>query len=226
VSDTRGFAATQPVNVAVGYCRVSTEQQLDGLSLAWQRSEVERAVTEREWALAGVLDEQASAKTRGPRPVLSSLLKRLDGGEFDVLVVAKLDRLARSMLDFYSLLERARKHGWSVVCLSPALDMTTSQGRMVAGMSMLFAEYEREIMGDRQRESIAARRRAGTYKPTPKQLGDDVEDRIAHLAAEGFGARRIARQLELEGYRPPRAARWQPSTVQVALRRLRASEAA
>jgi DNA invertase Pin-like site-specific DNA recombinase len=130
------------------------------------------------------------------------------------------------MLDFYSLLERARKHGWSVVCLSPALDMTTSQGRMVAGMSMLFAEYEREIMGDRQRESIAARRKAGTYKPTPKQLGDDVEDRIAHLAAEGFGARRIAHQLELEGYRPPRAARWQPSTVQVALRRLRASEAA
>jgi DNA invertase Pin-like site-specific DNA recombinase len=223
MSDARESTKTRPVNVnaavasrrlrAVGYARVSTEHQLDGFSLGWQEEQVRGAVDGHGWELVGVLTEQASGKSLRSRPVLRGLLEQLDAGEVDVLVVAKLDRLARSMLDFYSLLERAKRRDWAVVCLSPALDMTSPQGRMVAGMSMLFAEYEREIMGDRQRESIAARKAVGSYVPPPRLVTADAEERIAFLTSEGMGPRRIARQLELEGFEPPAGRRWYPTSV-------------
>lgn len=208
---------------AVGYCRVSTEQQLDGLSLGWQRETIGRAVADRGWLLASVVEEQASAKSLRGRPRLVGTLEALDAGVFDVLVVAKLDRLSRSTFDFYGLLDRARRRRWAVVCLSPDLDMTTSAGRAVAGMSMVFAEFERDIIGDRQRESVAARRAAGTYRPPAVQIESVVEERIRGLMDAGWGARRIARQLDAEGLRPPRAASWAASTVQWSMNRLRRS---
>lgn len=239
-SDTRKPATTRRKSVnpdallrreagvlrAVGYARVSTEYQVDRLSFDVQADQVGRAVVERGWSLADVVREQGSGGGVRRRRKLLTLLDALDAGEYDALVVARLDRLSRSALDFYELLARAHRNGWVVVCLAPRVDMSDPFGKAAAGVAMIFAELERDIISQRQKDSIAARKERGTYKPTPKQVSDEVEERIRHLASEGFGARRIARQLELEGFRPPRAAVWQPSTVQVALKRLRASEAA
>jgi DNA invertase Pin-like site-specific DNA recombinase len=235
-SDTRESARVRRMNAnsdaavrrasgtlrVVGYARVSTEYQVERLSFDWQADVIRDAACAHGWELVEVVREQGSGKSVRSRARLSGLLDRLDAGELDALVVAKLDRLSRSTLDFYALMDRARRQGWAIVSLNPVVDMTTPFGKAMAGMAAIFAELEREMIGQRQRESIAARRARGVYKEPPKLLSDDVDERIAHLMSEGFGARRIARQLELEGFRPPRASTWQPSTVQTAMRRLAA----
>jgi DNA invertase Pin-like site-specific DNA recombinase len=205
----------------VAYIRVSTEDQARGLSLESQRERVADAVAQRGWELAGVECDRASGKSTR-RPAFQRAVAALDAGEYDAMMFVRLDRLSRSIKDFCLLVERARTKGWAIVSLEPDVDMTSPFGRMFAQLMVVFAELERSLIGERQKESIAARKRAGTYRPPPVLMSREVEERIAHLASEGFGARRIARQLELEGFRPPRASRWQPSTVQVAMRRLAA----
>lgn len=229
MSDMRENPATQPKSVirAVGYTRVSTGgQAVDGFSLGSQERVIRGEVGRRGWVLGEVVVEAASGRSAGNRGELQRVVGVLAAGGADVLVVARLDRLARSLIDLLTLMDRAEREGWALLILSPMVDMSDPFGRCMAQMAGAFAELESKLIGARQRESVAARRLAGTWRPTPKQVSDEVEDRIRHLASEGFGARRIARQLELEGYKPPRASSWQPSTVQVALRRLRASEAA
>jgi DNA invertase Pin-like site-specific DNA recombinase len=207
----------------VGYVRVSTEDQAKGLSLEDQRERIAREVELRGWELAGVECDKASGKS-AKRPALQRALAGLATGEYQALMVVRLDRLSRRMMDFCEIVQRAeesrhRAHPWAIVSLDPEIDMTSPAGRAMAQMLILFAEWERELIGKRQKESIAARKRAGTYKPTPKLISAAAEERIAHLRSEGFGARRIRRQLELEGFEPPQGRVWHLSTVQASMRR-------
>jgi DNA invertase Pin-like site-specific DNA recombinase len=206
---------------AVVYVRVSTEEQAKGLSLESQEAAARAVVEERGWVVAAVKCDHASGKS-ARRPRLQEALAGLGAGEFDALVFSRFDRLSRSVRDFCLILDRADREGWALVSLEPRIDLTSAFHRMFAQLMVIFAELERNLIADRQRESVAARKRAGTYKSPPVLMSAEVEERIAHLVSEGFGARRIARQLELEGFRPPRASVWQPSTVQVAMRRLAA----
>jgi DNA invertase Pin-like site-specific DNA recombinase len=222
-SDARESARTRRMNVtrrreggvlrAVGYARVSTEYQVERLSFDWQEGEVRRAVAAHGWELESVVREQASGKSVRGRPLLASLLERLDDGELDALVVAKLDRLSRSALDFYELMDRAHRKGWVLLCLAPRVDMSDPFGRAAAGVAMIFAELERDLISQRQKDSIQARREAGTYREPPRLISPDAEERIAFLAGEGMGPRRIARQLELEGFEPPAGRKWYPTSV-------------
>jgi DNA invertase Pin-like site-specific DNA recombinase len=81
----------------------------------------------------------------------------------DVLVVAKFDRLSRSLADFAALIERSTKQGWRLVCLDPELDLTTSTGRAFAGMLGVFAEFERAQYRERMQGGRRAKARAGGY---------------------------------------------------------------
>jgi DNA invertase Pin-like site-specific DNA recombinase len=117
--DTRNAANARRMNVrgdgrrgvvAVAYARVSTDVQVEGLSLESQERVLRGEVERRGWSLAGsVVRESASAKSLRGRPLLCEALRALDAGEADVLVVAKLDRLSRSARDFYDLMDRARR---------------------------------------------------------------------------------------------------------------------
>src|SRR4051794_460309 len=101
---------------AVGYVRVSTNEQADsGIGLESQRAAIRIDCERRGWQLVALLEDAASGKSLDRRPGLAralELIERRDGA--DVLVVAKLDRLSRSLLDFASLMERARRKGWSI----------------------------------------------------------------------------------------------------------------
>src|SRR4051794_20652134 len=100
---------------AIGYCRVSTGDQVDsGLGLAAQRAALETEAARRGWALEVVTEEGASGKDIQGRPVLLEVMDRLDRHEADVLMVAKLDRLSRSVHDFTGIERRATKRGWSL----------------------------------------------------------------------------------------------------------------
>jgi DNA invertase Pin-like site-specific DNA recombinase len=215
--DTRNAANARRMNgtlVAVAYARVSTDVQVEGLSLRSQERVLCGEVERRGWSLAGrVVRESASAKSLRGRPLLCEALRALDAGEADVLVVAKLDRLSRSARDFYDLMDRARRRGWFVLCLDPPVDMTSPFGEAMAGMAAVFAQLERRLIAQRTREGIAAKKAAGTYVPPARRVTADAEDRIAHLDSEGMGARAIARQLTLEGFLPPVGSVWYPTSV-------------
>jgi DNA invertase Pin-like site-specific DNA recombinase len=209
----------------IGYCRVSTAAQVEGLSLAAQSNRC------REWCdreghwLYDVVEEAASGKSTTRRPKLLWCLERLDAGEFDGLIVSRLDRLSRSVGDFASLIDHGQQRGWEIVCLDPVIDTSTPSGRMIANVSAAFAQFERELISQRQKESVAARKAAGIYRGGRKrQIVGRVEERIHELASEGVSPHRIAQRLEMEGFRPTSAECWDARTIKRVLARDRPSQ--
>jgi DNA invertase Pin-like site-specific DNA recombinase len=198
---------------ALGYVRVSTVGQAVGLSFEAQERAISSEVARRGWGLIDVVTETRSGKSVSGRPRLQEALALLSAGEADALVVARLDRLARSLIDLLTLMQRAEREGWQLVCLSPTVDMTDPFGQCMAQVAGAFAELERKLIGLRQRESVAARKAAGTYRPPAKRISDEAEQRIAHLVEEGMSFRGIARQLTLEGFAAPGGATWHPRSV-------------
>lgn len=201
---------------AIAYCRVSTTEQGRGLSLDWQRKQILEEILRRGWQLTDSHVDKASGKSMRRRPGLEAALRSLSSGGADALVVARLDRLSRSLGDFAGLMDRAGKEGWSIVLLDPPVDMTTPFGRAMAGVAGVFAQLESELISQRQRDSYAARRAAGTLRLSPacvSPIGRDVRDRVMHLhVEEGLGPSAIARRLTIEGYPPPNDV-WIPRTV-------------
>lgn len=206
----------------VGYVRVSTADQALGLSPAAQEQALRDECDARGWELVDVEREVKRGWARR-RPAYERALRALDAGEYDAMMISRLDRVARSLLDICALLERAEREGWALVCLSPRVDLSDPFGQAMAQVAGAFAELERKLIAQRQRESIAARRAAGTWKPSPALITGDAQERVAHLVSEGWGARRIMRQLELEGFPAPKGRAWHMSTVQAAMRRARAA---
>jgi DNA invertase Pin-like site-specific DNA recombinase len=207
---------------AIGYLRVSTEEQAQsGLGLEAQRARVLEEVQRRGWELAAVLvDEGYSAKSLD-RPAIGEALEELAAGRADALVVAKLDRLSRSLLDFAGLMDRSRREGWQVVALDLGVDTSTPSGEMLAGVLATFAQYERRLIGQRTRDALAVKRSQGARLGRPVLLPATVRERIAGLRSEGWSLPAIAAALNAEGVPTAQGgARWWPSTVAAVLRSL------
>jgi DNA invertase Pin-like site-specific DNA recombinase len=203
------------------YCRISTSEARQPLSLGAQLAACDEEIARRGWVRGDVARETASGKSLRLRPILGRTLGLLEPG--DVLLVARLDRLSRHAGDFYGLMDRANREGWSIVCLDPMVDMTTPFGRATAGFAAVFAQLERELIGQRVRDSIEARRRLGTYRSPAEWMRapEQTERRVVELASQGLGPTAICRRLALEGVSPPRAERWGRRTVQLMLARAR-----
>lgn len=206
---------------AVGYARVSTRRQGEGgLGMEAQ----ERAI--RAWAdqggheVAGVERDVASGRTTRHRPGLDSALAQIrDGAE--VLVVAKLDRLSRSVIDFAVLVETAQREGWALVVLDIGVDLTTPHGRLVAGVLASVAQWERELIGERTKAALAEARAGGTRLGRPRSVPPEVERRIRRRRSAGWTLARIAATLTTEGVATAHGgARWHASTVRAILQRV------
>lgn len=140
----------------IGYARVSTDDQEAGLSA--QHRDLLAAGCEA--GVAGVYTERASAV--GTRPVLDDLITSLQKG--DTLVVTKLDRLARNVAHLCEIVERIKAKGASLRILAMGLDTGTPTGTLMLNVLGAVAQFEREIMLERQREGIAKAQAAGKYK--------------------------------------------------------------
>lgn len=221
----RSRPADAPVR-AIGYLRVSTGGQVEsGAGLDAQRAAlVERA--EREgWNLEFVADEGLSAKNVDDRPELVAALARLDAGDAEVLVAAKLDRVSRSVADFARLLERAGTRGWRLVLLDLGVDTSTPAGEFVANTIANSAQYERRLIGQRTREGLAAKRAQGVRLGRPSSLPSDVLARIVREHAAGASLRSLATTLTAEGVPTAQGGRrWYPSTVRAVLQGQDAAE--
>jgi DNA invertase Pin-like site-specific DNA recombinase len=142
----------------------------------------------------------------------------VESGSADVLVVAKLDRLSRSLLDFASLMARARSKGWILVALDLGIDLSTPAGEFLASVMASAAQWERRIIGQRTREALAAKKAAGVQLGRPRSLPDAVIDRMSAERAAGRTLQGIANGLNADGTPTGQGGlRWYPSTVSQAL---------
>ncbi len=204
---------------ALAYVRVSTLEQRDsGAGLAAQRAAVEAEAARRGWELLEIVEDAATSATLD-RPGVVEVLARLDRREADVVIVAKLDRLTRSVRDFADLCERATRRGWAIVALDLGVDTTTPVGELVANITASTAQYERRLIGQRTREALAAKRAAGVHLGRPAALPAAVVERIVAERAGGASLRAIAAGLDRDGVSTAHGGtRWHASTVRDVLR--------
>lgn len=200
------------------YVRVSTaEQGRSGLGMEAQRRRIEERARISDWgALTWAVDEGWSGKSLD-RPALAGILDRIGPG--DRLIVAKLDRLSRSVLDFVGLLGRSRAGGWSVVVLELDLDTGTAVGRFVVTTLAAVAELERGLISERTSAALqAARARGKRLGVGNRTMPADTLARLVELREQGLSFAAVAAQLAAEGYAPARGgATWHPSAVRAAV---------
>ena len=207
----------------IGYLRVSTEEQAtSGLGLEAQRDTITRYAEQHGWDVLWYEDAGVSAKSLD-RPALQEALIRLHPKKRDVdgLLVAKLDRLSRSVHDFSGLLKLAYARKWSVVAIDLGVDTSTPTGRLVANVMMSVAEWEREIIGARTSAAMQVAKRQGKQigrAATP--LPATTSERLSTLHAEGLSVARIAHRLNADGITTALGSQWYVSTVTTALTRL------
>ena len=207
---------------AIGYARVSTKEQEDsGAGLNAQREAIEREIERRGWAWS---DNLAAPKTfvdicSGSTPWrnrerLPLAIEVIESGQADVLVVAKMDRLSRSLLDFADILERARKKGWAIVLLDFGLDLTTPVGEMVASILAAVAQFERRRIGERTREALAAKKAQGVKLGRPSTVEPHIVTRILEMRARGCSYQFIADTLNVDGIPTAQGGtRWRDTSV-------------
>ena len=193
----------------IAYTRLSKGEQ-GALGLAAQRNAIERECERRGW-LPDVRVEIMSGARAENRPVLQSSLRELERG--DVLVVARLDRLSRSVVDAGKLLDTARRRGFNIVALDFGLDLSTPQGELVANVLMAVAQWERRMIGERISAALAVKRSRGwTPHRCKRRIPTAVRMRINLMAANGMSQRQIAEQLNAEGVQAL-GSRWHRGTV-------------
>ena len=165
-----------------GYARVSTADQVPEL----QVTALERAGCE------SVVIEHASGGKR-KRPELQGLLECLTVG--DVVVVWKLDRLSRSLVDLLWILERIKKAGAGFRSVTESIDTTTAAGRMLLMMLGAFAEFEREMIRERTRAGLEAAKKKGRILGRRPKLTPEQQAMVVELLTAERGQREVARLL-------------------------------
>ncbi len=165
------------------YTRKSTEHGLDleFNSLDAQREACEAYIKSQAsegWrVISKHYDDPAYSGGNLQRPALQRLLKDIDAGLIDVVVVYKIDRLTRSLTDFAKLVEVFDAKTVSFVAITQQFNTTTSMGRLTLNVLLSFAQFERELASERVRDKVAASRKKGKWTGGSVPLGYDVKDK-------------------------------------------------
>jgi DNA invertase Pin-like site-specific DNA recombinase len=165
------------------YSRKSSEEGLEQSfnSLDAQREACESFIASQRhegWrALPARYDDGGYSGGDMERPGLRQLLEDVEANKVDTIVVYKVDRLTRSLSDFAKIVEALDAHGVSFVSVTQQFNTTTSMGRLTLNILLSFAQFEREVTGERIRDKIAASKRKGMWMGGSVPLGYDVKDR-------------------------------------------------
>ena len=184
------------------YCRVSSDERLaqEFNSIDAQRESGHAYVTsQRAEGWIAVADDYSDPGFSGgntDRPGLKRLLDDIERGLVDIVVVYKIDRLTRSLADFSKMVEVFERHGVSFVSVTQQFNTTTSMGRLMLNVLLSFAQFEREVTGERIRDKIAAAKRKGMWMGGVPTLGYDVENRLLVInETEAAVVRRIFEEM-------------------------------
>ena len=169
---------------AIGYIRVSTEEQAQsGLSLSNQRRRIEGQATASALSLVDVLEDTAEGACSLDRPAMLALLNRIATAQIDCVIVAKLDRLTRSIKDLIELLEIlqcARRadggKGIELISIGESIDTTTATGRMMINIMAVISQWEREVIAERTAAALQEKRRRGEATGGVAPFGFDFVD--------------------------------------------------
>jgi DNA invertase Pin-like site-specific DNA recombinase len=205
----------------LGYVRVSTsEQASSGAGLQAQRRAIIAECERRGWHLVETLEDAGYSARDLRRPGIQEALRVLEEGKASALVVAKLDRLSRSMLDFSKLMAKATSEHWALVALDVAVDTSTPSGEAMANMLATFAQFERRLISQRTKEALAVKKAQGVRLGRPPTLPQAVVRRIQRQRARGDSLRRIADDLNESGVPTAQGgAQWYAATVRQVLLR-------
>ena len=171
------------------YARVSThDQQTLPMQLSTMRDDAKR----RKWAVAVEIQDVGSGATT--RPERQKLIEAARRREIDLVLVWRLDRWGRSLVDLVTTLQELTALEVGFVSLSEALDMTTPSGRALAGMLAVFAEFERDILRDRVKAGIDQARKEGKPHGRPQTAAKLIPE-MKRLRKDGLSKRAIAKEL-------------------------------
>ena len=194
----------QPTSVRCAiYTRKSTDEGLsqDFNSLDAQREAAEafiRSQRHEGWtALPEHYDDGGFTGGNMERPALKRLLADIEAGRINCVVVYKVDRLSRSLLDFSRLIEAFDKHGVSFISVTQQFNTTSSLGRLTLNILLSFAQFEREIISERTRDKMSAARKKGKWIGGIPVLGYDVDPKGGKLLVNEAEAQRVRQIFKL-----------------------------
>ncbi|MBZ0148342.1 MAG: recombinase family protein, partial [Pseudorhodoplanes sp.] len=186
------------------YTRKSSEEGLeqDFNSLQAQREACESYIASQKhegWkVLSNTYDDGGYSGGSIERPALRQLLTNIKAGSIDVVVVYKVDRLTRSLSDFAKIVEIFDAQGVSFVSVTQQFNTTTSMGRLTLNVLLSFAQFEREVTGERIRDKVAASKKKGMWMGGWVPIGYDLKDRSLHINEAEAKTVRTIFQLYLE----------------------------
>ena len=219
---------------AIGYIRVSTEEQAkEGVSLAAQEAKIKAYCELYDLEIVEIIvDAGQSAKTL-KRPGLQQALGMLESGMAEALVIAKLDRLTRSVTDWGTLIERYFSKQYALLSVGDQIDTRTAAGRLVLNVLVSVAQWEREAIGERTSTALAHKKAQGEHVGSPafgfkmvekKLIKIDSETETIALArslrGQGMTLQSIADELTRQEIQTKRGGSWRPSTLKYLLDRI------
>jgi DNA invertase Pin-like site-specific DNA recombinase len=214
---------------AIGYCRVSTDKQADrGVSLEAQVEKIKAmGVVHGVELLDVIVDAGESAKDLD-RPGMARVLELVRSRAIEMVIIAKLDRLTRSVRDLAVLLEQFQRRGVSLVSVAESLDTGSASGRLVLNIMVSVSQWEREAIGERTRDAMRHKkaklefvgnapygfRLAADKRHVEPEPGEQaVLQRIQRLRKSGKSLRKIADQLNRLSIRTRQGSPWRHEYV-------------
>lgn len=211
---TQDYASVK--QIMVPYRRVSTREQADsGAGLAAQHTAIGYGLGFRQQqALTWDCQDKGKSGKNLQREGLDKALAHIRAGEASGIIVSKLDRLSRSLLDFAHLMATADREGWNIVALDLGVDLQTPAGKMMAGILAVFAEFERNVIAQRTRDGLAEKRAEGVRLGRPRTIDDNLLMAIlgAYQVEKNYSA--VARWLNEAGTPTPQGGKqWYPMVI-------------
>lgn len=212
----------------IGYVRVSTEEQASsGVSLAAQTQKLRAYADLYDLDLVTIIEDAGQSAKSLNRPGITRALEMLRAGEAEGLLVAKLDRLTRSVADMAALIteffgDRAPV-GAALLSVGDQVDTRTAAGRLVLNILASVSQWEREAIGERTRIALAFKKSQGVRLGAPALEEKGTLDRITELRTAGLTLRAIADTLTAEGFETKRGGKWAPETLRKILARQEAA---
>ena len=184
MNEASQIGSAKPRKRCAVYCRVSSDERLEQEfnSIDAQKESGQAYVASQRsegWIpVADDYDDPGFSGGNTERPGLKRLMADIERGQVDIVVVYKIDRLTRSLADFSKMVEVFERQGVSFVSVTQQFNTTTSMGRLMLNVLLSFAQFEREVTGERIRDKIAASKRKGMWMGGVPPLGYDVSNRL------------------------------------------------
>jgi len=213
---------------AMGYVRVSTDEQArEGISLENQKAKIESYCMLHDLELIGIVEDPGKSGKDLNREGMRELLDHIEGRQINAVIVYKLDRLSRKVIDTLNLIELMRRHNIEFHSITDNIDTKTAMGKFFLNVMASLAQMERDLISERTKDAlqhkISKNERAGqipygwalspdgnTLLPNPKE--QKAISLIRDLHDKGYSYRAICRELEAKRYEPI-GTRWHHQTI-------------